>query len=308
MLSLYDSDRGRLTPSADAKAILRIYSTPSREEQQSLIQELAIDEHTLASALDPDEISRLEFEDNHVALILKRPRNQTIDGGGDLEFGVASVGVFLFPDAMVAVQAEGLPLFDFAKAMPRFKSVHGLLLRLIANTVAHFRDHLRAINQLANELEDQIIGSMENRHLFSMFGLEKSLVFYMNAIEYNEALLGRLSHHAAKIGFSPEEVEILDDLVIENKQCGRQARIYSGIVGGLMDARAGIVNNNLNQLLKTLNLLTISLMVPTMVVSVFSMNVDLPLRHDFPGAFWIILSMSAAALLGFLIWLRFKRW
>ena len=82
--------------------------------------------------------------------------------------------------------------------------------------------------------------------------------------------------------------------MIENSQCEKQAEIYSNIFASLMDARASIVNNNLSVLMKTLNIITITIMVPTFVVSVFSMNVGIPLA-DMPWAFWVILGMAAAA-------------
>ena len=75
------------------------------------------------------------------------------------------------------------------------------------------------------------------------------------------------------MGFTPEEAELLDDIIIENGQCGRQAQIYLNILAGMMDARVSIVSNNLNVLMKNLTMITICLQVPTMVVSIFSMNV-----------------------------------
>ena len=99
---------------------------------------------------------------------------------------------------------------------------------------------------------------------------------------------------AAKIGFSPENLEYLDDLIIENTQCFRQAEIYSNIFASLMDARVSVVNNNISVLMKTLNIITISIMVPTFVVSVFSMNVGIPLAER-AWAFWVILGIAGIA-------------
>ena len=84
---------------------------------------------------------------------------------------------------------------------------------------------------------------------------------------------------AAKIGFSAENIEFIDDLVIENSQCYEQAEIYSNILASMMDARASIVSNNLNWLMKTLTIITIAIMLPTLVVSIFSMNVTFPGRE-----------------------------
>jgi magnesium transporter len=177
----------------------------------------------------------------------------------------------------------------------------------VYRSVSHFLEHLRVIHQISEELEDKINTSMQNKYLLYMFILEKSLVYYLNAINSNALLLQRLKNYEARLGLSQEEKELLDDLMIENSQCYRQAEIYSNILSGLMDARASIVSNNLNQLIKTLNIITIGIMVPTLVVSAFSMNVSIPLEA-FSWAFWAILGMAAVSVFFFLMVWRYKHW
>ena len=101
-------------------------------------------------------------------------------------------------------------------------------------------------------------------------------------------------------------METLEDLAIENQQCYKQAEIYSNILSSLMDARVSIVNNNLSVLMKTLNLITIGIMVPTFVVSAFSMNVAIPLQKN-PLAFWIIMGLAGAAMVAFMAVWRSQR-
>jgi magnesium transporter len=114
--------------------------------------------------------------------------------------------------------------------------------------------------------------------------------------------------NAGKIGFTAEEGEFLDDIIIENSQCNKQAEIYANILAGLMDARVSIVSNNLNVLIKTLNIITIGIMVPTLVVSIFSMNVKLPISEDHPMAFWVIMGMAGVALAIFMYFWWRKKW
>ena len=128
-------------------------------------------------------------------------------------------------------------------------------------------EHLKIINQIADDVEQKINKAMENKYLINLFTLQKSLVYYQNAVNSNGALIEKLRHNAAKFGFTQEEMELLDDIIIENNQCYRQAEVYSNILASLMDARASIVSNNLNVLMKTLNIITIAIMVPTFVVS-----------------------------------------
>ena len=138
-------------------------------------------------------------------------------------------------------------------------------------------DHLKAINMISDGIEKKISVSVENRHLLNLFSLEKSLVYYLTAIGANGATLEKLKNTCSRIGFTPQDIELLDDIIIDNNQCYRQAEISSNILAGLMDARAALVGNNLNILMKKLNLITIGIMVPTFVVSAFSMNVKIPL-------------------------------
>jgi magnesium transporter len=90
-----------------------------------------------------------------------------------------------------------------------------------------------------------------------MFNLSESLVYYLNAITGNGVVLTRLRAHAEKAGFSPETLAFIDDLIIENNQCYKQAEIYSTVLSGLMDARGTLVNNNMNVLLKNLTIINV---------------------------------------------------
>src|SRR5213075_1588253 len=121
--------------------------------------------------------------------------------------------------------------------------------------------------------------------------LEKSMVYYLNAIGTNGFALEKLKNQEGKLGLAQDEVEMLDDIVIENNQCYKQAEIYSKILASLMDARVSIVSNNLNILMKNLNFITIGIMVPTFVVSAFSMNVRIPME-DHPHTFWLVLALA----------------
>jgi magnesium transporter len=179
---------------------------------------------------------------------------------------------------------------------------------MINRSIFHFLEHLKIINTISTELEQKINQAMENRQLINLFGLEKSLVYYVASINSNGTVIDKLKLNSGKIGFSPEEGEFLDDIIIENSQCNKQAEIYSNILAGLMDARVSIVSNNLNVLIKTLNIITLAIMVPTLVVSIFSMNVKLPISETHPMAFWAIMGIAVAALAFFMYFWWRKKW
>lgn len=303
MLTTYCICDGRVVEAPDGP--IRVYVAPDEAERRFLVDSWKLDEHTLASALDPDELARLEFEPDHAAIIYKRPRNYS--GNDGVMFKVVSGGIFLFKDRIVIVQAEDIALFE-GKQFNRVSTLSEVVLKLIYRSIFHFLEHLKIIKSITAELEHKINEAMENRYLINLFGLEKSLVYYVSSINSNDLLLEKIKYSAAKFAFTPEETEYLDDTIIENKQCGRQAEIYSNILASMMDARASIVSNNISVLVKTLNIITIGIMVPTLVVSIFSMNVRLPIPSQHPLAFWLVMGLSAAALSIFMYFWWRKKW
>jgi len=291
MLKTYRVHEGRFCDGSGAECNVQLYLKPDEAEKKHLVNELKIDEHTLASALDPDELSRLEFEPDHTAVIVNRPRNYSAQD--QYVFRVSSMGLFLFRDKLVIVAQEDLQPLE-GKHFSRIVSVQDLMLKILYRTTQHYLEHLKIINLIADSLEQKIVRAMENRSLINLFSLEKGMVYYHNAIHSNGVVIEKLKASAVRLGLTPENLEYVDDLVIENSQCEKQAEIYSNIFASLMDARVSIVNNNLSVLMKTLNIITISIMVPTFVVSVFSMNVGIPMATH-PWAFWVILGASAVA-------------
>lgn len=294
---------GKIVPDGDAGNVL-VYVNPNEQERKYLAETMKLDEHTLASSLDPDELARLEFEPDHVAMISKRPRNYSSED--TFVFRIDSIGLFLFADRLIIVVSEEVPLFQ-GKQFLKVSSLQELVLKVIYSSIFHFIEHLRVINAVSDALEDQINTSMQNKYLLNLFSLEKSLVYYLNAISSNGRLIERLKNSATKLNFTPESIEFIDDMVIENSQCYEQAEIYSNILASMMDARVSIVSNNLNWLMKTLTIITIGIMLPTFVVSLFSMNVDFPGR-DHPLAFWFILTLALSSVFFVRLMWWWKRW
>jgi magnesium transporter len=304
MLKKFDLREGKIEETDIERAPILVFTTPDEQERRYLTEHLKIDEHTLASALDPDELSRLEFEPEHVAMIVKRPKNYS--AAEQFLFRVTSMGLFLFKDRLIVVVSEGDPIFD-GRLFVAVQNVVDVTLRLIYRSIFHFLQHLKVINMVSDELEQKINESMENRFLINLFTLEKSLVYYLNAVHTNGVLISKLKNNTTKIGISGEQSEFLDDISVENEQCYKLAEIYSNVLSGLMDARVSIVSNNLNVLIKTLNIITIGIMVPTLVVSAFSMNVGMPLPKENPWTFWIIMGMAVASAVGVLAFWRYKK-
>jgi len=300
----YQYSVGKLIPTGDETCPVSIFINPDEDERRYLTQSLKLDEHTLASALDPDELARLEFEPEHRALIFKLPVRYS--ASEPFRFRVASVGAYLFAERLVIVATEDI----IANQRFRFRetpTVRQILLRLIYLAIFSFLEHLRTISMVTDELQNKINVSMENRYLINLFDLQRSLVYYLNSISSNGLLLKRLDNSAARIGITQEEKEFLDDITIENSQCYQQAEIFSNILSNLMDARASIVSNNLNIRIKLLTVVTIGIMVPTFIVSAFSMNVPIP-GQNAAWAFYAILGGAALAAATLFLLEKWEKW
>jgi magnesium transporter len=304
MLKYFRINNNKITECTASDGQIFLIFSPDESEKKMLIETHQLDEHTLNSTLDPDELSRLEFEPNHTAVIFKRPRNYS--GLDNLLFKVSSAGLFLFNDKIIVILSDDIDIFE-GKLFNKITSLNEVMLKIIYRSIFHFLEHLKIFNMITDDLEKKINTAMENKYLLNLFTLEKSLVYYLNAINANAVLIERLKHNQSKLGFSAEEFEVLDDITIDNNQCYRLAEIYSNILASLMDARASIVGNNLNVLMKTLNIITICIMVPTLVVSAFSMNVGIPLQGH-PWAFWIIMGLATSSIFGVLFFWKKKKW
>ncbi len=271
MVRNYELIEGRVTLCPhDTEGRIAIYSDPTDEEKLFLIEEYGIDEHTLNSALDDDEISRVEYETNHVAVIFKRPSNYSADR--TLEFRVVSTGAFIFKDRIIIVQAELTPLFEHGRSPIRGNSVQGILLRLLHHSTHHFLEHLRIIRTISDEIENQIEFSVTNKALVNMFTLLKSLTYYESATGANQLLMSKLRTDAKKIGFNEEEIDFLEDITVENKQCDHLAGIYTGILTGMSDARVSVVSNNLAMTMKYLAIINIVFMPINVIVGMGGMS------------------------------------
>jgi magnesium transporter len=260
---------GKMKEQPDEEGPVFIYINPTPEECKQLIDQYKIDEHTLQSSLDPNELARMEFEPEHSALIIKRPKRY--NAKDNFFFKVESVGLFIFSDKIIITISEDVPIFD-GRLFSSVSSVQELALKLIHRSVFHFEEHLKVISMVSDELEGEINTSVSNRQLLSMFTLEKSLVFYLDAISSNGRVVDKIKANSARLRLTPFNMEFLDDLAIENGQCLGMAQNYSQVLASLMDARASVISNNLNYMMKNLNALVIAVSVPSFFAGVGGMS------------------------------------
>ena len=271
MFKCYDLIDGRVRRCPDGQlGLIQVYSNPTDEEKLYLIEQCGIDEHTLNSALDEDEISRVEYEQNHVAVIMKRPRDIQIDNM--MAFRVSSLGTFLFQDKIIVVQSESASLFEHGKMPLRGNTIPGVLLRLLYHATQHFLQHLRLIRNISDEIEKKIEYAVTNKSMVNVFSFQKSLIYYESATRANLLLIGRLRDDFRRIGFQAEELEFLEDIAIENKQCDNISRIYAAILRSMSESRSSVASNNMAVIMRYLAIINIVFLPLTVITGIGGMS------------------------------------
>jgi magnesium transporter len=173
----------------------------------------------------------------------------------------------------VIVLTEDIPVSDpTVRQFSRLESPMDVLFNFLSNTIHHYLEHLKVIKMISRDLQQKINTSMENKHLIQMINLSESLVYYTNAISANDSVLVRLRSFAEKQTFPTQTIALLDDLIIENTQCYKQADVYATVFAGLMDARGTLINNNMSLLLKKLTIINIVFLPLNLIASIGGMS------------------------------------
>lgn len=284
---------GSLVPCEPDAAQIITYTSPTIEGQTELQEHYKVDYHTLHSSLDPDELSRLEIAPDHATIIFKRPKS--FCAGDNFLMKLASTGIFVYENYLVIVMADDSPVFEGRVPFP-VKSIQDVVLRLLYQATMRFEGHLKAINMLSDSLERRVNTSLENKYLLNMFSLEKSLVHIVNSITSNGVLLERMKASSDELGFNGDQVGVLEDLIIENRQCYRRAEIHTQVLANLVGTRATIVGHNLNHLIKKFTIWSVAMSLAALVYADFGMNVAMP----FPAGktlwpFWLVNSLAVVA-------------
>jgi len=180
------------------------------------------------------------------------------------------------------------------------------LLQILQQVSAFYLRYLGRIDRETDKVEKELRASMKNAEIFDLLSLQKSLVYFTTSLRANEAVLQKLLR-TKTVKMYEEDQELLEDVIIENRQASEMAKIYTDILTGMMDAFTSVISNNLNRVMKLLTSITIILSIPTIVASYFGMNVDLPLQ-DYPHAFALTLAIAFVIAAGFALVFWRKRY
>jgi magnesium transporter len=284
-------------------------SPPLKQEEFSMLSEkLDIPLDFLTDSLDIDERSRFEEEDNVRLIVLKTPVQNNSFNESDAYYITIPICIILTHNQIVTVNSFENPaikrfLNTFQNRHPDKKNM--MVLKIFEKIVQDFMEHLKAINQKRNLMEQKLYDSNKNEQLLQLLRIQKSLLYFVTALRSNELLFMKLVRTNFLL-LNEEEKEFLEDLIVDTSQGLEMANIYTNILSSTMDAYASIIANNQNQVLKRLAVITIVLSFPVLIASLFGMNVPNGFEES-PYAFFIVavLSLAIAVLVG-MVFLRKK--
>ncbi len=277
---------------------------PTPDELEFIEDELSVDRDFLRAALDEEESARLDTENDQVLILVDTPYVEKTDN--HIIYETLPLGIIITDKNIITVCLKNSIVLDqFEKNSIRtfytFKK-YRFLYQILYKNAQRYLLYLRQIDRMSNYVEKQLHESMKNKELIQLMDLEKSLVYITTALKANQVVLEKILRINIIKKYSEDE-DLLEDVIIENKQAMEMANIYSGILSGTMDAFASIISNNLNIVMKLLTSITILMAIPTMFSSFFGMNVaNLPFSGS-PFGFWIILGISVctSAIVGFIL-------
>jgi magnesium transporter len=303
MLQFFKNENGHTMAidNPENGAWVNIVPPLKQEEFHEISEKLNIPLDFLSDSLDIDERSRYELEDNVKLIVIKTPTENNSFNDSDAFFITIPICIILTHNQVVTVNS-----FDngaIKKFLNTFQNRHPdkknlMVLKIFEKIVQTYIEYLKEINHRRNTLEQKLYDANRNEELLDLMRIQKSLVYFVTALRSNEMLLMKLQR-TNFLGLTEEEDEILQDLIVDTSQALEMANIYTNILSSTLDAFASIISNNQNQVMKRLTSITIMLQLPTLVASIYGMNVPLPGQHS-PAAFYfpIILSLGLSLLIG----------
>ena len=266
---------------------------PTDDEIQQVADRFNIAVDYFKDALDDDERSRIENEENFLCISVDFPYI-THDEAGFPIYETIPIGILIAEDAFITVSLKETPILeDFknnkVKGFFTYKKTRFAFQILFVISTYYLR-YLKQINRKTNEVERELHQSMKNQELYAFLALEKSLVYFTTSLKANKVVLDKMLR-LNLLKMYEEDKDLLEDVIIENQQAIEMAETYSSILSGMMDAFASVISNNLNIVMKFLTSFTIILSLPTMVASIYGMNIGLPFQ-DKPYAFLLIISLA----------------
>ena len=307
MITIYRSRVGsgpEVTGKYESGAWVNVVN-PSPAEITELAARFTIPQDFLTDPLDVDERARIEREEGNTLILLRTPRREGSEA--DIPFTTLPIGIILTQGLVITISLTEVDVVaEFLNGKVRNFSTENstrFVLLMFLRTSLLFLRYLKEINRMTTAIENDLHRALRNVQLIRLLNMEKSLVFFITSLRSNALMLEKFNTSGC-LRMNEEDRDIFEEVVIENKQAIEMANIYTSILSGMMDAFASIISNNLNVVIKLLTTVTIILMIPTLVASIYGMNVELPFQHS-PFAFLIVIAFSVmVSILGIAVFWR----
>ncbi len=280
---------------------------PSESEIKRVCTELNIEADFIRYPLDYEEQARIDIEDNMILFVIDVPIIEDIKD--DRTYTTMPLGVIIVgDDYFITVSIKRNKVIDAfeknrIKSFYTYKKTRFLLQILFLNSSCYL-DNLKKINKEQEATVFLLQQSMKNRDLIQLLNLQNSLIYITTSLKSNEIVMEK-TLRGKILKMYEEDEDILEDAIIENKQAIEMSKTYSDILTSTMEAYSSIISNNLNGVMKFLTSLTILISLPTLIASIWGMNVKLPFSTS-PYGFAILMGCSVIIAIIVFIWLKKK--
>lgn len=276
MIRYYRTDNGKLTETdgfSGGEWIMAV--APTYEESVSLANEFGIDVADIRAAMDDEESSRVDVSDDYTLIVVDIP---AVEVRHDQEsYTTIPLGMIIKEDMIITVCAEDTPVLQYfvknnVKEFSTKKQMR-FVYQILYKTCMVYQNNLRVIDKKRTEIEGRVGGETEDRDLIALHELESTLVYFATSLRANGAIIERLTRYG-RIRQYPEDRELLEDVVVENKQAIEMTTIYRDILNGTRDLMSTVINNRMNVVMKYLAAITIVMAVPDIISGIYGMNVS----------------------------------
>ncbi len=279
---------------------------PTDEDQQELEQRFNIPDYFLSDISDTDERARYEYDDGWMLIILRIPYVKEVRSR--TPYTTVPLGIIHKRDVTITVcYYETNMMIDFVSYQQKrgqgFTDYVDLIFRLFLSSAVWYLKRLKQISLLIEKAKHNLDHGVNNESLIGLSRLQDSLTYFITSIRGNETLLSKLKF---KLQVDELDADLIEDVNIEMTQARETTNIYSDILESTMDTYSSIINNNMNTTMRTLTSISIVMMLPTLISSLFGMNL-INGMENYPYGFIIAIIISILVS-GFTWWiLRFKR-
>ncbi len=280
---------------------------PSEDDTYFLEHELGIPDYFLNDIADTDERARYEFDEGWILIILRIPYVKEVKSR--TPYTTIPLGIILKKDVCITVcNFETNMMIDFVTFQQRravgFTDSVDMVFRIFLSSAVWYLKRLKQINMLIEKSKANLDHNIDNADLIRLSKLQDSLTYFITSIRGNESLLSKLKF---KLPVDELDADLIEDVTIEMSQARESAGIYAHILDSTMDTYANIINNNMSSVMKMLTSISIILMFPTLVASLFGMNLVNGMETTWWG-FPLALFISVSITMLFMWYFRRKTW